>query len=50
MSIQDAISALVNDRRDLSEDEAADALDDVFRGEATQIFKRIFRNKHARWN
>ena len=35
MSIQDAIAALVNDRRDLSEDEAADALGDVFRGAPT---------------
>ncbi len=35
MSIQDAIAALINDRRDLSEDEAAEAMDDVFRGEAT---------------
>ncbi len=42
MSIQDAISALVNDRRDLSEDEAADALDDVFRGEATPALLSAF--------
>ena len=42
MSIQDAIAALVNDRRDLSEDEAADALDDVFRGEATPALLSAF--------
>ena len=39
MSIQDAIAALINDRRDLTEDEATDALDDVFRGEATPARK-----------
>ena len=42
MSIQDAIAALINDRRDLSEDEAADALDDVFRGEATPALLSAF--------
>ena len=42
MSIQDAIAALVNDRRDLSEEEAADVLDDVFRGEATPALLSAF--------
>ena len=42
MSIQDAIAALINDRRDLSEDEAADAMDDVFRGEATPALLSAF--------
>ena len=42
MSIQDAIAALINDRRDLTEDEAADALDDVFRGEATPALLSAF--------
>ncbi|MCH8201188.1 MAG: anthranilate phosphoribosyltransferase, partial [Chloroflexi bacterium] len=42
MSIQDAIAALINDRRDLSEDEAADAMDDVFRGEATPALLTAF--------
>lgn len=35
MSIRAAIEALVNDRRDLTEEEAASALGDVFSGEAT---------------
>ena len=42
MSIQDAIAALINDRRDLSEDEAAEAMDDVFRGEATPALLSAF--------
>ncbi len=42
MSIQDAITALINDRRDLSEDEAADAMDDVFRGDATPALLSAF--------
>jgi len=42
MSIQDAIAALINDRRDLTEDEAADAMDDVFRGEATPALLSAF--------
>ncbi len=42
MSIQDAIAALINDRRDLSEDEAADAMDDVFRGDATPALLSAF--------
>ena len=42
MSIHDAISALINDRRDLSEDEAADAMDDVFRGDATPALLSAF--------
>ena len=42
MSIQDAITALINDRRDLTEDEAADAMDDVFRGEATPALLSAF--------
>jgi anthranilate phosphoribosyltransferase len=35
VSIKNAIEALVNDRRDLDEDEAAEALLEVFSGEAT---------------
>ena len=42
MSIQDAIATLINDRRDLSEDEAAEAMDDVFRGEATPALLSAF--------
>ncbi len=34
-AIAEALDALVNDRRDLSEDEAAAALDDIMSGEAT---------------
>ncbi len=42
MSIKEAIAALVDDRRDLSEDEAADAMDDVLRGEATPVLLAAF--------
>jgi len=35
MSIRDAITAIVNDRRDLTEDEAFAAMHEVFSGEAT---------------
>ena len=42
MSIKEAIAALVDDRRDLSEDEAADAMDDVLRGEATPALLAAF--------
>ena len=42
MSIRDALDALINERRDLTEDEAADAMDDIFRGEATPALLAAF--------
>ena len=35
MTIRDAIEALINEERDLEEDEAAAAMEDIFTGEAT---------------
>ena len=35
MSIREALAAIVNDRRDLKEEEASSAIHEVFNGEAT---------------